>query len=312
MSDWTFAWMPRQDYDRLPDAFKESNDATRALFDTRMAEAAVTSVAEMRVWEVQLAGTFGGDLGLGAIHDGVTFRDVDGVPVKVDIIEPRGEGPHPVLVYFHGGGWALGSSRHYRQLAFRFAEAGFLVFNVDYRLAPEAPFPAGYEDCAEAVRFAARVAPEYGGDPARLAVGGDSAGGNLAAAVSVNLADDPSAPSIRAALLIYGVFDMREGGSFLSEAYLGPDPGELLEDSRVSPIVAAAQLPPSFVVVGSKDFLVDQSAVLAAALEEAGIVHEHVVVPEMPHAFVNFEFFPEARETIDHMATFLMKNLQAP
>jgi acetyl esterase len=311
MTDMTFACVSRQDYDRMYSAFADSNAATLALLDARMADGPGTSVADLRAWGDLLAADFRGDLGLGAIRDGVVFREVDGRKVTVDIIEPLGAGPHPVLVYFHGGGWAAGSSRHYRQLAFRFAEAGFVVFNVDYRLAPESPFPGPYEDCEAAVRWVGRVAAEYGGDPTRIAIGGDSAGGNLAAAVSVNLAGDPTAPEIRAALLIYGVFDMREGEpNFLSEAYLGTEPGELLSDPRVSPIVAAAKLPPSFVVVGSKDFLVDQSAALAASLDEAGVTHEHVVVPDMPHAFVNFEVYPEARQTIDQMATFLHKNTQ--
>src|SRR5439155_1342197 len=159
---------------------------------------------------------------------------------------PKGEGTFPVLVYLHGGGWVAGSSKSHRKLAFRFAEAGFLVFNVDYRLAPEAPFPAPYDDCEYAVRWAARVARDYGGDPDRLAIGGDSAGGNLSAAVAVTLADDPSAPKVRAALLIYGVYDMASmprgetpeeaaGVDVMVRGYLGDDMDALMKDPRVSP-----------------------------------------------------------------------------
>ncbi|MEN8183853.1 MAG: alpha/beta hydrolase fold domain-containing protein, partial [Myxococcota bacterium] len=136
-----------------------------------------------------------------ALHEAVPISE----GVSADVIVPRGTGPHPVLVYLHGGGWICGSPRTHRKLACRFAEAGQLVVNVDYRLAPEHPFPVPFEDCVSAVRWAAREAPRWQGDPSRLAVGGDSAGGNLSAAVAAALADDEARP--RAALLLYGVFD---------------------------------------------------------------------------------------------------------
>jgi acetyl esterase len=133
---------------------------------------------------------------IGAIHDAVSLRP----GVTADILVPARPGPHPVLVYLHGGGWVAGSPKSHHKLGLRFAEAGFLVVNVDYRLAPEAPFPAPFDDCVFAVHWAAQNAARYGGDPKRLAVGGDSAGGNLTAAVTAHLAGDPSAPAIRAAL----------------------------------------------------------------------------------------------------------------
>jgi acetyl esterase len=259
---------------------------------------------------------------VGAIHDDVVFREDDGAKVTADIIVPTGDGPHPVLVYIHGGGWVAGSSKSHRKLGFRFAEHGYLVFNVDYRVAPEAAFPTPFDDCVAAVKWAAAEAPKYGGDPSRLAIGGDSAGGNLSAAVAVALADDPSAPEVKAALLIYGVYDMGdlpEGETeeqdavtdMMIDAYVGHDRDNLLRDLRVSPLAGAAKLPPSYVVVGSADSLVGQSASLAAALDKAGIEHEHVVVADMPHAFVQMEMFPQARETIDQMVLFLDKRLSA-
>src|SRR5512134_273883 len=138
---------------------------------------------------------------VGSLHEAVPVRE----GVTADVVVPPGQGPHPVLVYLHGGGWVCGSPKTHRKLAHRFAEAGYLVFNVDYRLAPEHPFPTPFEDCLAAVRWAHRETARFGGDPARLAVGGDSAGGNLSAAVAAALAGDPARP--KAALLIYGVFD---------------------------------------------------------------------------------------------------------
>lgn len=212
------------------------------------------------------------------------------------------------------------------KLAHRFAEAGYLVFNVDYRLAPEYPFPTPLNDCLAAIRFAARVASEYGGDPARLAIGGDSAGGNLSAAAAIALADDEEV-RLRAALLIYGVFDfgklgavspaaietnpaLAEAGEGMVElmvgAYLGPDRTDsLVADPRVSPIHAAAKLPPSHIVCGTEDPLHAQAVTLAETLTHAGVDHEYLSVDGMPHGFIQMEFLPPTREVIHQMVKFL-------
>jgi acetyl esterase len=261
---------------------------------------------------------------VGAFHEAVPVRE----GVTADVVVPRGAGPHPVLVYLHGGGWVCGSPKTHKKVGYRFAEAGYLVFNVDYRLAPEHPFPAGFEDCVAAVRFAHREAKRFGGDPARLAVGGDSAGGNLSAAVAAALAGDPARP--KAALLLYGVFDFAMFGDFalaagadpkavaigrdmvemMVGAYLGRTRSEaLLADPRVSPLHAAATLPPSHVVVGSADDLVTQSEALVKALAAAGVPHEHFVDPGMPHGYVQMEFLPLARPAIERMVAFLRKHL---
>lgn len=267
---------------------------------------------------------------VGAFHEKVPVAGSD-ASVTADVLVPKGAGPWPVLVYLHGGGWVCGSPATHRKLAHRFAEAGYLVFNVDYRLAPEHPFPTPLDDCVAAIRWAARAATEYGGDSARLAVGGDSAGGNLSAAAAIALADDEEI-SIRAALLIYGVFDLAklgglspaaleanpelaEVGEKMTElmvgAYLGPDrTAGVLADPRVSPIHAASKLPPSHVVCGSEDPLHAQAQTLVEALERAGIDHEHVSVEGMPHGFVQMEFFPAARESVDRMVAFLDSRLR--
>ena len=131
--------------------------------------------------------------------------------LTTDIHVPEGEGPFPILVYFHGGGWISGSPKSHRKICHRFAEAGFLVFNVDYALAPENPFPQGFDECCESVRWVVANAEKYNGDSNRLSVGGDSAGGNLTAACAASLADD-SEVDIKKILLIYGVFDFLSMG----------------------------------------------------------------------------------------------------
>src|SRR5262245_57025403 len=139
---------------------------------------------------------------IGGSIDDLKLFSVGGVDVTADIHRPNGAGPFPVLVYLHGGGWILGTPKTHRRLGFRFAEAGYLVVNLGYRLAPESPFPAAFDDCVRAVRWVADNIHRYGGDPKRIAIGGDSAGGNLTAATAAALADDPHV-TLKAALLIY-------------------------------------------------------------------------------------------------------------
>jgi len=251
---------------------------------------------------------------VGAFHERVPI-DAAGRSVPADIIVPAGPGPFPVLVYYHGGAWVAGNPASHRKLTFRFAERGFVVVSVDYRLAPEHPFPAGFDDCCAALRWTARNVHRYGGDPARLAIGGDSAGGNLAAAVAIDFARRRREPRVVAAVLIYGVFDFTEvGGPLFSralrDAYLGRNAAEhLLRDPRVSPIHGAAHLPPSLVVVGSQDPLLADSEALSARLTAQGVRHELVVASGMPHGYVQMEFFGNARRSIDSIVAFLEREL---
>ena len=282
------------------------------------------TVGDMRRLTDSLARMLNSDLPeVGAFHAAVPATE----GVTADVIEPKGAGPHPVLVYLHGGGWICGSPKSHRKLAHRFAEGGYLVVNVDYRLAPEHPFPTPFDDCVAAVRWAVREAPRWNGDPSRLAIGGDSAGGNLAAAVAAALADDPARP--RAALLLYGVFDLGRfdapsmaGAGYdalaaiagrmvelMVGSYLGAGRDDLLSDPRVSPLHAADLLPPCHVMVGSADPLVAQAESLVAALAEAGIDHEHCVDELMPHGYAQFEMLPAARTAIDRMLEFLGKHV---
>jgi acetyl esterase len=266
---------------------------------------------------------------VGAIHEAVLVREIEGARVTADVLVPDRAGPHPVLVYLHGGGWVAGSPRTHHKLALRFAEAGYLVVNVDYRLAPEAPFPKPFDDCVFAVRWAAQNAARWGGDAKRLAIGGDSAGGNLSAAVAAHLASDSSAPKIRAALLIYGAFDFEAFQNTPADAAPGADPaaatalrdamihgylGEspalsLLRDPRVSPVHAAAKLPPSFLVCGTADPLLAHQRAVVAELERAGVPHENVIVEGMPHGFVQMEFLPPAVDSLRKMIAFLGRYL---
>jgi acetyl esterase len=255
---------------------------------------------------------------IGAIHDDLEIRP----GLKVDIAVPKGSGPHSVVVYLHGGGWVAGSSKSHRKLAMQFAEAGFLTINVDYRLAPEHPFPAPLDDCIFAVKWAGGNARRWNGDALRLAVGGDSAGGNLTAATVTSLAaQNYSGAKPRAAMLIYGVFDfpavikrsaVKNAIEGMAKAYVGTAGyPAILDDPRISPIhaVKPGAFPPTIVVCGTADELLPESQTMADALKRADIRHELHIYDEMPHGFVQMDVLSACREAQSRMFEFLRRSL---
>ena len=128
-----------------------------------------------------------------------------GNSIPIRIYTPQGSGPFPILVFFHGGGWVLGDLETHDPTCRALTNAaGCITVAVDYRLAPEHKFPAASDDCYEATKWAVLNAASFGGDATRVAVGGDSAGGHLAAVVSL-MAGDRGAPSLSFQLLIYPV-----------------------------------------------------------------------------------------------------------
>ena len=255
---------------------------------------------------------------IGNFFTEVEISKKDDHTLTTDVHVPKGEGPFPILVYLHGGGWISGSPKTHRKICHRFAEAGHLVFNVDYALAPENPFPEGFNECLEAIRWAVSNSSEYRGDVNKLSVGGDSAGGNLTAACAATLSGD-SEIDIKKILLIYGVFDfatmtesveMQEADlmvEMMIGSYLGTNrDGSILSDSRISPIHVAEKLPPAHILCGTLDGLITGSKLLAEKLNARGIKNEEFYYENMPHGFLHFEeFFPEARQAIDKMVEFL-------
>jgi acetyl esterase len=193
----------------------------------------------------------------------------------------------PLLVYLHGGGWVVGDlDTHDQTCRFIANEAGVRVLAIDYRRAPEHPFPAAVEDAVAGVRSAIDQGERLGADPARVAIGGDSAGGNLAAAAARLTRGDGVPPAFQ--LLIYPVTDLsrkrrsyelfREG-FYLTESTMDwyrdnylPDPGAAL-DPRASPVLAGALdgLPPAHVAVAGFDVLRDEGEEYASRLRDAGV-----------------------------------------
>jgi acetyl esterase len=253
---------------------------------------------------------------IGALHEAVEIRP----GLKADVAVPKGNGPHPLVVYLHGGGWIGGSPKTHRKLGMQFAEAGYLTINVDYRLAPEHPFPAALEDCMHAVKWTGDNAKRWNGDASRLAVGGDSAGGNLTAATLTSLAAEKYAGAKpKAALLIYGVFDFpatlkRDSNvafDGMVKAYAGAGYPAILEDPRVSPLraVKPGAMPPSFIICGTADPLLPETHSMADALKRADIRHEVVVLDDMPHGFLQMDLLSGCRQGLDKMFDFLRRTI---
>ena len=223
------------------------------------------------------------------IH-GVEDRRIPGpggdIPIR--IYTPEGDGPLPLLVFFHGGGWVIGSIATHDGLCRQLANAaGCIVVSVDYRLAPEHAFPAAAEDAYAATRWVGENAGTIGGDATRIAVGGDSAGGNLTAVVAL-MARDRGGPRLVFQLLVYPVTDApsdnasyRENGKdyFLTTAqmewfwrlYVGSAPN--LDDPYLCPLRAKNldRLPPALVVTAEHDPLRDEGEAFARRLDEAGV-----------------------------------------
>ena len=250
-------------------------------------------------------------------------------PLPVRVYRPDGAAvPAPVVVFFHGGGWVLGSIATHdatcRGLANR---TGAVYVSVDYRLAPEHPYPAAPEDCYAATCWVADHAADLGVDPGRLAVAGDSAGGNLAAVVC-QMARDRSGPAIAFQLLIYPVTDLdldrwpsmeenadgplltREGMDWFARHYVGTLP--FTGDPYAAPIRAAdlSGLPQAHVATAGHDPLRDEGAGYAEALAAAGVTVGYDNFATMIHGFVGFaDVVPAAGEARDRIAAALAAGL---
>jgi len=218
----------------------------------------------------------------------VTDHRAGAVPVRLYV--PAAAEPHgPLLVYFHGGGWVQGSvATHDAGCRLLAHLSGVRVLSVDYRLAPEHPYPAAVDDAVAAYTWAAHNAAALGADPGRLAIGGDSAGGNLAAVVALAARDDEALPDAAFQLLLYPVTDLgarspsyrtfatgyvltASGMEWFAGKYL-PDPARRTEP-QASPLRAPdlSGLPPAYVASCLPDVLRDEGEAYAARLREAGV-----------------------------------------
>ena len=247
------------------------------------------------------------------------IRDVDAGGVPARLYRPSVEPGLGLLVFFHGGGWVLGDLDTHDNLCRELAAgSGCAVLAVDYRLAPEHPFPAGLEDAFAAARWAFEHAGELGCDPDRLAIGGDSAGANLAAVVTQG-----GSPPVRLQSLVYPVTDVRGGtasyeaqkdGPWLTRAGMDWFTGHYLsgadgtaDDPRVSPLLAPdaalAQSPPTLVITAELDPLRDEGEAYAERLRTLGIPVELTRYEGMFHGFCAFsDLLDDGRRALDQVA----------
>ncbi len=262
----------------------------------------------------------------------VEGRDLPGPagPIPVRVYQPKIEsGPHPVLLWFHGGSFIAGSlDTHDRPLRALANRLGFPVVSVAWRLAPEHPYPAGVEDAYAALRWVAGGgAPDLTIDPARIAVGGDSAGGALAA-VLAQLARDRGGPAIAFQALIYPNTDLAgDGGAYPSwrendgriltrndmernfALYAG---GADRAQAGLSPLRGTdlSGLAPALVVTGEADPQRDEGEAYATKLRDAGVAVEHTRYPGMIHGFFQMGGMLDAgRDVIDRTAASLRSAL---
>lgn len=252
----------------------------------------------------------------------ITDDEVDGVPIRIY----QGEGaPTGLVVYFHGGGYVLGSIGLMDNVARELAHgSGAVVVSVGYRLAPEDPYPAGLDDCERVTRWAFANVERFGVSPHQVAVAGESAGGNLAAAVALRLRDAGDVPLV-GQVLIYPqvsgttrypsavefdglVISLAVGVKFW-EAYSG---GRDLDDDPYAVPLSAKHLgglPPAVVVLGGCDMLRDEGRAYAARLRDDGVDVDEVCYAGQPHGFVNFDF-PAASLAFDHIGAWLRTTLK--
>lgn len=237
----------------------------------------------------------------------VEERTIDGPggPIRLRIYTPRGTGPFPLLVFYHGSGFVLCSlDTHDGMCRNLCAGAGQVVVSVDYRLAPEHPFPAAPDDCLAATRWAAAHAVELGADAARMILCGDSAGGNLAAVTALRLRDEGGPRPIGQALL-YPVVDFHDGpwpsyvenaeGYGLTRAtmewFLGhyiADPATQARHPHAAPLHARdlSGLPQAYISTAEYDPLRDEAEAYAARLREAGVPVMLTRFAGMNHGFL--------------------------
>ena len=237
--------------------------------------------------------------------------------------------PRPLLVYYHGGGMMFGNLDTHDTICRRFAgQSGAIIVAVDYALAPENRFPAAVDDAYAALTWAYEHGASIGGDTTRLAVGGDSAGGNLAAVVA-QLARDRNGPPLKFQLLIYpavgtkgesqsmmefakGYFFERDALDWFYDQYLGNR--DQINDPRVSPILAHdfSHLPPAFIVTAGFDILRDDGEAYAQLLRNAGMPAEHHRYETTIHGFISMAGAIDAgRAAIDECAARLRAALEA-
>lgn len=251
----------------------------------------------------------------------VIEASVDGPagPVPVRIYLPGDARPLPALVYVHGGGWLVGSiDSHDKIMRLLALRSGVAVVGVDYRLAPEHKFPTALDECRAVIAHLHARGADWGIDPARLALGGDSAGANLSMAIALALRD--TKPDLLALLvLVYGVFGLGDSTSrrmfgerrdclsnrdmeYYYDCYVRTPQDR--HDTRVDVLAADLRgLPPAFISAAAMDLLLDDSIAMQARMDEAGVPNRLKIYDGVLHGFLHYSrMLDAANEAIDDAA----------
>lgn len=253
----------------------------------------------------------------------------DGVKIPARIYWPVGSSadkPLPVIAYFHGGGFVVGSVDIFDGLTRSLANAtNAIVVSIDYRLAPAHPYPAAVNDCYAATKWVAENAASIGGDPSKIVVAGDSAGGNLSAAVALK-ARDEGTPTLAAQIMYYPAVDLTDtpyeskrnfmdgyglssaSGQKFEEAYVA---GADATDPYLSPVRAEnlSNLPPALIVTGGFDPLTGSAQAYAEKLKASGVAVTAVNYPDIIHGFMSVKLFPQRGEALKETNNFLLQAL---
>ena len=289
-------------------------EAFRAYWKKRATARGQVTLAEQRA-------SFDTDMGAVPLAHGCSVESLDLSGIPSEKITPSGAAPGKALLYLHGGGHVIGSLKSHRHLVSRLAvAAGVAAFHIDYRLAPEHPYPAALEDALKVYKqiLATGIAPED------MVVGGESAGGNLATALLLKVRAD-GLPQPAGLYLLSPWLDMttagesyqkigardpiitREGIEMVAAAYLGGKP----DNAFTSPVRAdLAGLPPMLIQVGSEEVLLSDSLTFANRAAMAGVEVKLHVWPEMPHAWPLFHVFIRAGlAAIDEASQWMRQRL---
>lgn len=269
--------------------------------------------------------------GIEVLRD-LPYKDGGRKEYLLDVYRPKARKKKlPIVFYIHGGGFRILSKDTHWVMGLAFARQGYVVFNISYRLAPEHPFPAGLEDCVDALAWVKKNAESFGGDPSRIVFAGESAGANLATALTTMCCfrrEEPLAKRafdlgiVPTALLPYcGILQVSDVARFrrkksklspfvgdrlfeVEHAYLGREPGRhgelltladplVLLESDAEPV---RPLPPCFATVGTADPLLDDTRRLARALDKRSVPNEARYYPGEVHAFHALVWRPNARQ----------------
>jgi acetyl esterase len=285
------------------------------------------SLDEARAGYVALGNMFGPGEAVAKVIDRSVPGPAGEIPIRC--YWPSQEAGLPIVVFFHGGGWTIGDlDTHDKECRAIANGAQALVVSVDYRLGPEHKYPAAADDCFAALQWVGQHGSNLGGDPSRIAVAGDSAGGNLSAVVSL-LARDGSGPALRAQVLVYPCVDMRresteaypsrlenaagpfllkESMDYFEACYIADDTQR--REPKASPLLATshADLPPALVITAEFDPLRDEGETYAGVLEAAGVAVTTHRYDGQPHVFFQLSpIAPAGKELLQEISAFLTK-----